>query len=258
LGTSLDRWFWIPRPRPLAALRLYCFAHAGAGASAFASWANTAPSEIEIVAIQLPGRETRLSEPPLDSFAAAATSIAELIAAQPDVPFAFFGHSAGAHLAVRVASCMLERCRPLIHLFVSGASCNPPVDSIYKLNGAAFLRRISDRYGAPPAELTADAKIWAIFERALKADLKALETDMPQARPLAIPMTVISGSRDDLIDADDLHLWQSWSEGKISFEVLDADHYSYRRKPSLYLSIIMRHLAGSERRSPVQLKRALF
>jgi medium-chain acyl-[acyl-carrier-protein] hydrolase len=245
LGTSVERWFWVPSPHPLAVVRLYCFAHAGAGASAFASWANAAPSEIEIVGIQLPGRETRLSEPPLDSFAKAATSIAEIIAAQPDTPFAFFGHSAGAHLAVRVASVLLEQERPLIHLFVSGASCNPPVDSIYKLQGAAFLRRVSDRYGALPAELTADAKIWAFFERALKADLKAVETDIPQARPLALPMTVIAGSRDALIDPNDLRHWQAWSKEKVNFEVLNADHYSYRREPSRYLSVIMRHLAGS-------------
>jgi medium-chain acyl-[acyl-carrier-protein] hydrolase len=245
LSTSVDRWFWIPCPRPRAALRLYCFAHAGAGASAFALWASAAPSAIEIAAIQLPGRETRLSEPPLDSFAPAATSIAELLAAPDGIPFAFFGHSAGALLAVRVASLVLERRLPLVHLFASGASCNPPADAIYRLHGAAFLRGVSDRYGALPLELTADTKIWTIFERVLRADLKALESDVLQARPLALPITVVSGSRDEVVDSDALHLWQSWSGGKVCFEVVDADHYSYRREPALYFSVIMRHLVGS-------------
>lgn len=256
MSASIDQWFWILRPRPLAACRLYCFAHAGAGASTFALWANAAPAEIEIAAVQLPGRETRLSEPPLDSFVASALAVADHIAAEPDTPFALFGHSAGAHLAVRVASQVLERRLPLTHLFVSGASCNPPAESIYRLNGAAFLRRISDRYGALPLELTADMKVWTMFERVLKADLKALETDVPQARPLAVPITVISGNRDKVVDSSNLHLWQSWSREKVRFEVLDADHFSYRRETSSYLSVIMRHLNGGappDRRSLVRL-----
>ena len=244
LAGGVEQWFWVPHPRPLAEFRLYCFAHAGAGASAFALWAGAEPSEIEVVGIQLPGRETRFSEPLVDSFSPSAVAIAELIATQPKVPFALFGHSAGAHLAVRVACQVIERHLPLIHLFLSGASCNPPAESIYKLNGAAFLRRVSDRYGELPVELTADAQIWSIFERVLKADLKALETDVPHARPLALPMTVISGSRDKIVDPDNLHQWQSWSREKVRFEVLDADHFSYRREPAPYLSVITRQLNG--------------
>ena len=36
--------------------RLICFPHAGAGAAAYADWARLLPPEIELVAVQLPGR----------------------------------------------------------------------------------------------------------------------------------------------------------------------------------------------------------
>jgi medium-chain acyl-[acyl-carrier-protein] hydrolase len=242
LRTNFDRWLWIPCPRPQAAFRLYCFAHAGAGASAFASWGAAAPRDVEIAAIQLPGRENRLAEPLLHSFAPAAISVGELIAAEPDFPFALFGHSAGARLAVRVASFVLDRRLPLMRLFLSGASCDPPTDAIYTLNGPEFIRRITARYGELPPQLTADPKIWTIFERVLKADLEAVETDVLGPRPLPTPITIISGRRDRIVDHNSLCRWQSWSEQEVCYEILDADHYSYRQEPGPYLSAIMRHL----------------
>ncbi|CAM5242391.1 hypothetical protein STENM327S_05159 [Streptomyces tendae] len=50
--------------RPRATRRLICFPHAGAGASAYADWAGLLPPEIDLVAVQLPGRQNRIAEEP--------------------------------------------------------------------------------------------------------------------------------------------------------------------------------------------------
>lgn len=49
---------WIVCPKPLIqpSLRLFCFAYAGAGTSIFRTWGKQFLSDIEICAIQLPGR----------------------------------------------------------------------------------------------------------------------------------------------------------------------------------------------------------
>ena len=44
-------------------IRLFCFHYAGASASIFRSWDEAMPDGIEVVAVQLPGREYRLDEP---------------------------------------------------------------------------------------------------------------------------------------------------------------------------------------------------
>src|SRR3974377_2013971 len=93
-GELRAKWLWLPEDRPQARVRLYCVPHAGAGASTFAKWATAAPSEIEIAAIQLPGRESRLDEEPLRRFAPAAQAIARLIQLEKR-PFALFGHTPG-------------------------------------------------------------------------------------------------------------------------------------------------------------------
>ena len=53
---------WISRPVPIAKprLRLFCFPHAGSGAAQFRPWADLMPPDVELCAVRLPGRETRL------------------------------------------------------------------------------------------------------------------------------------------------------------------------------------------------------
>ncbi|WP_256732064.1 thioesterase II family protein, partial [Burkholderia pseudomallei] len=46
-----------------ARVRLFCFHYAGATASIFRTWPGGLPDWIEVVAVQLPGREYRLGEP---------------------------------------------------------------------------------------------------------------------------------------------------------------------------------------------------
>jgi surfactin synthase thioesterase subunit len=47
-------------------MRLFCFHNAGGSASFFTSWATALPTEIEVCAVQLPGREDRRGEAPLE------------------------------------------------------------------------------------------------------------------------------------------------------------------------------------------------
>ena len=54
---------------------LVCLPFAGAGASFFYSWNDKVAEEIEMVAIQLPGREWRVDEQPYDN---AKTAVDEL------------------------------------------------------------------------------------------------------------------------------------------------------------------------------------
>ncbi|WP_043225454.1 thioesterase II family protein, partial [Burkholderia glumae] len=62
LQTRASDWllFGAGGPRSDARVRLVCFHYAGSGASMFAPWAAALPDAVELLAVQLPGRENRL------------------------------------------------------------------------------------------------------------------------------------------------------------------------------------------------------
>jgi len=238
----MTKWLWIPQPRAGARLRLYCFAHAGAGASAFSNWGPAAPPDIEIAAIKLPGRENRLDEEPLTRLATIAEVASEAILSADSRPFALFGHSAGGKFAIHVAERLERRGHIPLHAFISGAPANLTNDRIHDLKHDEFIQAIEKRFGSLPVQITDDSDIWKIFERPLRADMEALETDDISPSPLNTPLTIIDGARDNVIEKSDLAAWRAWSYGDVNYEIVDADHFSYRTNPRAYLSIIAKRL----------------
>src|SRR5437879_2521509 len=119
-------WFYSPRPTPRPRLRLFCIPHSGGSAAAYRAWPASLPADIEVCAIQLPGRAERLREPPLDRVDAMVRGIVEAV--KPllsEAPFAIFGHSLGGLLAFEVGRALRREGGPLpAQVFVS--SCYPP------------------------------------------------------------------------------------------------------------------------------------
>src|SRR5262245_27618913 len=114
---------WIVRfgQRPHARMRLFCFPYAGSGASVYRAWPEQLPPDVELCAVQMPGREGRYAEPLLTDVHALTPPLCAGIAPYLDRPFAFFGHSLGALVAyettVRLAR---EQGLSPAMLFVSG------------------------------------------------------------------------------------------------------------------------------------------
>src|SRR5438132_13986114 len=72
-----DPWFPLARPNPAARLRLVCLPFAGGGASVFRQWPDGLPLDVDVLAAQPPGRESRFREP-------ACTHMDRLVAALAD------------------------------------------------------------------------------------------------------------------------------------------------------------------------------
>ena len=50
-------------PNPDATVRMVCLPHAGASPTAFKAWADEVPEHFELLAVRLPGRDSRVDEP---------------------------------------------------------------------------------------------------------------------------------------------------------------------------------------------------
>jgi medium-chain acyl-[acyl-carrier-protein] hydrolase len=96
------RW----RPEASGSTRLFCVPHSGGGAATYRRWADWLAPDIEVVAVRLPGRETRFREPPYRSAHDAVPELLTAVKPLLDRPHAWFGHSMGALIAY-------EACRAL-------------------------------------------------------------------------------------------------------------------------------------------------
>lgn len=225
--TTTARWLTFPDPRPAADHRLFCLPFAGAGASAFREWPSAFCSQVEIVGVQLPGREQRMRERPVIEPA----EVAATIASAADRPYAIFGHSMGARLAFEVVRELHRTGAPLPRrLYPSGI--NPPhlptmgpFAGLSKVDNVELMTRVAEGGGVPPAVLAAP-ELFSLFLPVLRADLTWVDdyvyTDGP---PLPVPVVAFAGDNDPVAPPSRMDGWHDHTEAGFTLHTLPGGHF---------------------------------
>jgi surfactin synthase thioesterase subunit/NAD(P)-dependent dehydrogenase (short-subunit alcohol dehydrogenase family)/acyl carrier protein len=119
------QWLIAPRPNPDAKARLFCFPYAGGGLASFRAWAQLFDGNVEVVAVEPPGRGTRISEAAVDDLDSFVEGLLPEMVAWLDRPSAFFGHCLGG-LTMFATLCALPAARThfVKHVFACGV--RPP------------------------------------------------------------------------------------------------------------------------------------
>jgi medium-chain acyl-[acyl-carrier-protein] hydrolase len=244
--TDIDSWFPYIKQNPLARLRLFCFPHAGGGASAFRKWQDELPSEIEVCAIQLPGRENRFPEPPFTELTSLLHLLERVFAPYLNKPFAFFGHSLGALISFEFAR-QLRRQHGLqpVHLFVSGARAPqiprrlPTIHHLPDTEFTAGLRRLN----CTPDEVFQNTELLELLLPVLRADFALLENyAYVDEVPFDCPVSVFNGLQDELIKQDDSAAWHAQTKNICNFRMFAGDHFFLQNARSLVLQAISQDL----------------
>ena len=240
---NADPWLvTLGRERPDAHTHLYCFPHAGAGASAFLGWALPQREDVQLNAVVLPGRESRLRHRALGNLDAvvehATTSILHANAGN----IALLGHSFGALLAYLVAERLDERGRHTSALIVSGARAPHlprPDAAIHDAPDDVFVDVLTRRYGGIPDAVLADAEMMELFLPPLRADFRMLETfDWRRATPLDVPVLALSGTRDRAASPADVAHWADLALNTFEHHQLDGDHFFIRSARDQLLALV--------------------
>ncbi|MFC8274218.1 thioesterase II family protein [Streptomyces sp. NPDC057271] len=246
-------WLVCPRPRPDARLRLLCFAYAGGGSAVFADWAAGLPDDVEVSAVRLPGRESRILQRPYDDLGDLLPDLGEAISDHfRERPFVMFGHSMGALIAFAYTRWLRDAGRRgPEHLVVSGRRApqlrhNRPV--IHDLPDEAFLEQLR-ALGGTPEELLTNPRVMRLVMPGLRADFQLNDSYRYEPAPvLDCPVTAFGGRADRHVDMAGLAAWAAQTSGPFRLRMMEGGHFflhSAREALLLELGTVLRRTLGS-------------
>ncbi|GAA4184601.1 alpha/beta fold hydrolase [Streptosporangium oxazolinicum] len=247
-------WFVPVGERPGGRIRLYTFPNAGSGPASLTDLAERFPGEVGVWSVNLPGRQARLAEPPIEDLDALVDDLARDLLATAREPYALFGYCSGALLAYLV-------CRRLTELAPASVPSTSPesggrwperllVGSFAAPDVTLLLRRLPSlpswlfwdqliELGGVPAEVAEREVLRPILEPALRADFGMLARYRHRpGPPLPVPVTVLYGSRDGSMSRGGLLGWRRQSVSRPSMRELDASHWLAEETPDLLATVI--------------------
>ena len=241
-------WVVIPRPVPNAKLRLFCLPFAGGGSTSFRHWPELLPPYIELAAIEIPGRGSRLSEPCQRRINILVSQITKGIQPYLDKPYAFFGHSMGALLSFEISHTIREQLNQEPNLlFISGRGA-PHMHSrekpIHVLPDDEFVEEIK-KYNGTPKEVLEHEDLMDILTPILKADFEVCETyTYSEKQPLNCPITAFGGLQDASTSREQLQAWQDYTNGLFNLRMFMGDHFYLINTASELIHAITKDLAA--------------
>ncbi|UZW58376.1 thioesterase II family protein [Lysobacter enzymogenes] len=243
-----NQWIVFPSPNPAAKLRLFCFHHAGGSGQFFHAWPARLGAQVEVAAIQLPGRGPRLTEPYARDLLPLSRILARELSSYLDRPFAFFGHSLGALLCFETARSLRRENRPQpSHLFLSAAEAphrRERDQAISALPRDALVDRLREFDGAPDEALR-NEELLDLMLPAIRADFELCETyEFQSERPLDCSMTVYGGLEDGGVDSERLAAWSEMTQGECAVRMFPGGHFYINSAQASFLRALSTDMVG--------------
>lgn len=250
MTSTANRWLTHRQARTNARLRLFCLPYAGGGASAYYGWEKDLPGDIELYALQLPGREERYQEAPFTQVEPLIQTLGPLLQPYLDRPFALFGHSMGALIAFELARYWRREYQLLpAHLFVSAIRAPQSLyrdAPISQFTDEQFIEQVVGRYNAVPEAILNDREYMRLLLPTMRADFGMIETyAYQQEEPLACPIATFGGKADQAVPLRGLMAWKEQTKDDFSLRLFNGGHFFLREERGFLLELIKNLLQDS-------------
>ncbi|WP_238441954.1 thioesterase II family protein [Streptomyces pratensis] len=244
----IRRWSDGTAPR----LRLICLPHAGGSASFYRPWAALLPPEVELLAIQYPGREDRYEDPAIVSMDELVTALADVLSALLDRPYALFGHSMGSAVAWELAHELNGRGAPAPRrLFVSGRAApgTAVVGDVHRQDDDVLCAELR-RLGGTSSEVLDDQGLRALVLGTVRDDYRLIETYRPSVRPrLDCPVHVLTGSEDPELGQERISEraggWADLTTARTEVRTFPGDHFYLTPRRREVVATVLRRMDPS-------------
>jgi medium-chain acyl-[acyl-carrier-protein] hydrolase len=245
-----------PSANPSARIRLFCFPFAGGTASGFSTWTGRLPAnvreQVELCAIRLPGRESRLSEPPFYSLPHLLNELAHAISRYSGKPMVFFGHSMGALVGFELARHLRRNGNEgPVHLIVSGHRApqlpdrQPP---IHQLRDREFMCKLRT-FGGTPEDVLRNSELMELLLPALRADFAICENYFYFTEALlGCSITALGGLDDPRVNRAELTAWSAQTSRAFAAHFFPGDHFFIHTAASSVLRVLGHELGRVLRR----------
>ena len=224
-----------------SSIRLFCFHFAGGSALAFRRWAEYLPDDIELIAIQLPGRDGRYAEPVLTDVSQIVDCLIAEMAPYLNKTYILFGHSLGALICYELIRVIEKLKLTLPKLFIPSSHRAPHLpakaQTIYNLSDKEFIIRLGEFDGTSKTVLE-NEDIMAAFLPRIRADFKILETYVHRRNsPLKVPILALKGRDDSHVSEADLLGWAEQTEN-FKYHLFDGGHFFIETAKAELLNLI--------------------
>jgi len=241
-------WLVPIKPCDHPRLTLICFPFGGGGASVFFPWRAAVPADVEMWALRLPGRESRIAEPFVSDASAVVAAVVGDLAALRDRRLVFYGHSLGAGLAYQTAIALRELGAPLPALLIASGRL-PPHKPYLGRWGERSDAELADRIralGGIPEDAQQQQAFISLALPKIRADFQLNDALFyGRAAPVfGFPITIINGTEDPLVDRDGLAEWREHTTGRFASFTLPGDHFFVQARQAEVLAIVVAQLAA--------------
>lgn len=211
------------------AVKLICFHHGGGGASSFSSWRRLLPPAIELLRVQLPGREDRADEMAHGDIESLIPALTCQLAPLFDRPVAFYGHSLGAIIAFEALRRLRRQSLTLpVALFVSGrrAPHLPLSHPAYSLASDEGLVEYLATMGGMSARLLTKPHWRSRLFPLVRQDLRISDLYVYRHEaPLPCPIVYFAGAADRWVKPHEWQGWQLHGASEFRTRVLAGGHF---------------------------------
>ncbi|MYT14310.1 pyochelin biosynthetic protein PchC [Streptomyces sp. SceaMP-e96] len=214
--------------------QLVCFPYAGGGASFYRPWQDELPPEVDLLAVQYPGREERIDDPLIDDMDELAGLLATELAPLLDLPFTFFGHSMGAAVGYEIARRWGESGFPTPdRLIVSSQFAPPriPVGDLLRHDDSGVLDELV-RLGGVPRSVYESPELVRLIVSVVRNDYQVLESCRfgADAPALDLPVTAFCGADDPVVTPQDVREWAAFTRAGFTNRTFDGGHFYPRER----------------------------
>lgn len=215
----------------------------------FRGWSKSFPS-IEVIGVQLPGRENRHRESSLVRMNDVAAEIVDAIRGLVDLPFAFFGYSLGSLIAFETTRALRRETLALPRRLFVAASPAPQ----HRHARDPLVHRLSDidlisemrRFGGTPDAVLASRELLGLLLPIIRADFELLETYRCEPEPpLEIPITAFGGIDDVEVAPHQLADWSEQTAAGFNMRFFPGDHFFLKSAQEQLLAAVALELQST-------------